>query len=76
MSERENLSRIWTRKEKETRLEKTRRTVKVAGVVLGLQLRDELGFLPQESRPVKAQEEGVLLDLRSSACNGFHSQSG
>lgn len=42
-------------------------TVKVAGVVLCLQLGDEFSFLPQEAIPVKTQEEGMLLDLRGSA---------
>lgn len=51
-------------------------TVKVAGVILGLQLRDEFSFLSQESSPVKTLEEGMLFDLWSSTCNGFHNQSG
>lgn len=38
-------------------------TVKVAGVILCLQLRNEFSFLSQESIPVKAQEEGVLFDF-------------
>lgn len=38
-------------------------TVKVAGVILGLQLRDEFSFLSQESSPVKTLEEGMLFDL-------------
>lgn len=44
-------------------------TVKVAGVILRLQLRDEFSFLSQESIPVEAQEERVLFDLRGSACS-------
>lgn len=51
-------------------------TVKVAGVILGLQLRDEFSFLSQESGPVKTLEEGMLFDLWSSTCNSFHKQSG
>lgn len=43
-------------------------TVEVAGVVLGLQLRDELGFLPQQAVPVQVLEELVLLDLGRPAC--------
>lgn len=42
------------------------RTVKVAGVVLGLQLRYEFSFLPQEAIPVQTQEERVHLYLRGS----------
>lgn len=36
-------------------------TVKVAGVVLGLQLRYEFSFLPEETIPVQTQEERVHL---------------
>lgn len=42
-------------------------TVKVAGVFLRLQVRDELGFLPQQGVPVQLCEEGVLLHLERTA---------
>ena len=38
-------------------------TVEVAGVVLGLKLRDELGLLPQKAVPVQMVEELVVLHL-------------
>lgn len=43
-------------------------TVKVAGVVLRLQLRNELGFLPQQAVPVQVCKERVLLHLKGTAC--------
>ena len=46
----------------------TRRTVKVAGVVLRLQLGDELGLLPQQAVPVQLGEERVLLHLEGASC--------
>lgn len=46
------------------------RTVKVAGVVLGLQLGDELGLLPQQAVPVQLGEERVLLHLEGASCGG------
>ena len=44
------------------------RTVEVTGVVLRLQLRDELGFLPQQAVPVQLCEERVLLHLKGTSC--------
>lgn len=44
-------------------------TVKVTGVILCLQLRDELSFLPQEPIPVQTQEERMLFDLWGSTFN-------
>lgn len=43
-------------------------TVEVAGVVLGLQLRDELGLLPEQAVPVQVVEELVLLHLGGASC--------
>lgn len=43
-------------------------TVKVAGVVLGFKLRDELCLVSQESCPVQGQEEGVLFHLMGAPC--------
>ncbi len=45
-----------------------RRTVEVAGVVLRLQLRDELGLLSQQAVPVQLCEERVLLHLKGTSC--------
>lgn len=41
-------------------------TVKITGVLLGLQVRNELGLLPQQAVPVHLGEEGVLLHLKST----------
>ena len=41
-------------------------TVEVAGVLLRLQVRDELGLLPQQAVPVHLQEERVLLHLEGA----------
>lgn len=49
---------------------KRKRTVEVTGVVLRLQLRDELGFLPQKTVPVQICEERVLLHLQGASCRG------
>jgi hypothetical protein len=43
-------------------------TVEVAGVVLGLQLGDELGLVPQKPGPVQGPEERVLLHLVGATC--------
>lgn len=45
-----------------------RLTVKVAGVVLRLQLGNELSFLPQQAVPVQLCEERVLLHLKGTSC--------
>lgn len=42
-------------------------TVEVAGVVLGLQLRYEFSFLPQETIPVETQKERVHLHFCRSS---------
>lgn len=42
-------------------------TVKVAGVLLRFQVRDELGLLSQQTVPVQLCEERVLLHLKRSA---------
>lgn len=41
-------------------------TVKVTGVLLGLQLRYEFSLLPQETVPVQTKEEHVHLHLCGS----------
>ena len=43
-----------------------RLTVKVACVLLRLQLRNELSFLPQQAVPVQLSEERVLLHFNST----------
>lgn len=43
-------------------------TVEVAGVVLGLQLRDKLRLLPEQAVPVQVVEELMLLHLSGSSC--------
>lgn len=42
--------------------------VKVAGVLLVLELRHKLGLLPQEGVPVNVVEERMLLDLVRTPC--------
>lgn len=49
-------------------LNSSRLTVKVAGVLLRLQVRDELRLLPQQTVPVQIGEERVLLHLVRSSC--------
>lgn len=44
-----------------------RLTVKVAGILLRLKLRDKLGFLPQETVPVQINEKPVLLHLKRTS---------
>lgn len=61
-----NLRKIWDFFLCNSKLEPT---VKVAGVIVCLQLGDEFSFLPQKAIPVKTQEEGVVFDLRGSAYN-------
>lgn len=41
-------------------------TVEVAGVILGLQVGDELCLLPQQSCPVQVSKETVLLYLKGT----------
>lgn len=45
-----------------------KRTVEVASVILRLQLRDELGLLPQETVPVQITKEAVLFHLKRTPC--------
>lgn len=47
-----------------------RLTVKVAGVIFGLQVGNELRLLPQQPGPVQVPEETVLLDLEGSTWGG------
>ena len=53
--------------------EETPLTVKVAGVVLGLKLWDELGLLPQKAVPVQVVEELVVLHLTGATYRGERS---
>lgn len=43
--------------------------VKVAGVLLGLKVGNELGLLPQQPCPVQVLEEGMLLHLKGPTCH-------
>lgn len=47
-------------------------TVEVAGVLLRLQMRDELGFLSEQTAPVQITEERMLLHLERSTCAQTH----
>lgn len=51
-------------------------TVKVAGVVLRLQLGDELSLLPQQPVPVQMEEEGMVLHLMCPSCQAKKPVSG
>lgn len=46
----------------------TVRTVKVASVILRLQLRNELCLLPQETVPVQISKKTVLFHLKRTPC--------
>lgn len=50
-------------------------TVKVAGVILRLQLGDELCLLPQQAVPVQTVKELMVLDLIRPSCLKIHIQS-
>ncbi len=50
-------------------------TVKVAGVILRLQLGDELCLLPQQAVPVQTVKELVVLDLICPSYLKIHIQS-
>lgn len=51
-------------------------TVKVAGVILRLQLGDELSLLPQQPVPVQMEEEGMVLHLMCTSCQAEKPVSG
>lgn len=51
-------------------------TVEVAGVLLRLQMRHKLSFLPQQPRPVECREEAMSLHLLCPPCGDGDGVSG